>query len=828
MAETKRGPGRPKGSKNTKTSSKAEEKVIEIQEKNKRDKRVTDEIWAIIIIAIGCFLAVSVFTEGAGEVGKFFNNVLKGLFGAISYVTPIYFIVYGILLIAKRASHFSWKTFFLFFSILLMICTGNSLRFIDAESLWGFRFVPEYYETGILQVSGGAFGMLIGSALLSWLGKVGTWIFIICLSLVALLLILNTPISRFFVKIHDKIEKRKLMKQHEDLYDDTDSDTYKPEEVKSSDRDIKIVTPDVSHFAMEEREEPMASSELIEEDKKNNILKFVTDDDLFGETKKSGSYGLEDSTVQSKGYGIDDDSVNEITSFGVDKKESSLTKTKDNVFDVSEYKDETGSSTRPVSLYKLPSVSILQRPGKGTSISNNILQDNARKLEETLASFNVQAEVVQVTQGPTVTRYELKPHTGVKVSNIESLADDIALALAAKSIRIEAPIPGKSVVGIEIENTVTNMVTLREVIDSNEFKSAKSKLSMALGKDISGTPIIADLKSLPHLLIAGSTGSGKSVCINTIVASLMFKATPDEVRFILIDPKRGVELGKYNGIPYLRTPVVTDAKQAVAALNWAVAEMMNRYDSFAAIGVRDFESYNEKVKLNGEPDKVIPNIVIIIDELADLMSVAKAQIEEAIQRLTQLARAAGMHVILATQRPSVNVITGVIKANVPSRIAFAVSSQTDSRVVLDMIGAEKLVGKGDMLYNPIGISKPIRVQGAFISDDEVFKLIDYSKKQGEKSIENLDPIDFKKAGSIDSGSSSDEDEEYLDEAIEFVVQAGKASTSILQRRFRIGYNRAARLMDIMEDKGIIGPADGNRSREVLLTNEDLEKIEQGE
>ena len=451
-----------------------------------------------------------------------------------------------------------------------------------------------------------------------------------------------------------------------------------------------------------------------------------------------------------------------------------------------------------------------------------LLQEKALKLEETLRNFHVDARVLQVTQGPTVTRYEIQPAVGVKVSSIVRLADDIALNLEAKSIRIEAPIPGKAAVGIEVENESVTMVRLREIIDSDAFKRSKSKITFAVGKDISGDAIVADLKAMPHLLIAGSTGSGKSVCINSIITSFIYKANPDEVKLILIDPKV-VELGNYNGIPHLMIPVVTDPSKAAAALNWAVAEMTDRYKKFAEEGVRDLESYNEFVIANDEKDRVMPQVVIIIDELADLMMAAPSQIEESICRLAQMARAAGMHLIVATQRPSVDVITGVIKANIPSRIAFAVSSQVDSRTILDMQGAEKLVGKGDMLFNPMGMGKPIRVQGTFVSDAEVHKVIEFVKGQVDKTEYNEDVLSKIERSNVQEGA--DDTDELLPDAIDLVVNSGQASVSMLQRRFRIGYNRAARIVDMMEARGIIGPQDGSRPRQVLMTQEELAQLE---
>ena len=475
--------------------------------------------------------------------------------------------------------------------------------------------------------------------------------------------------------------------------------------------------------------------------------------------------------------------------------------------------------------YRKPPVNLLDPPDQvDNSGLSEELHEKAVTLEHTLQSFNVDARVIQVTQGPAVTRYEIQPNTGVKVSKIVSLSNDIALNLRAKSIRIEAPIPGKAAVGIEVQNDKTNMVRIREVIDSPEFRDEKSKIAFAVGKDISGNNIVADLKGMPHLLIAGSTGSGKSVCINSIIASILYRADPDEVKLVLIDPKV-VELGHYNGIPHLLIPVVTDPAKAAAALNWAVAEMTNRYKSFADENVRDLKSFNKKMKKEKRDDEIMSQVVIIIDELADLMMAAPSQVEESIARLAQMARAAGMHLIVATQRPSVDVITGLIKANIPSRIAFAVSSQIDSRTILDMGGAEKLVGKGDMLFNPLGRGKPLRVQGTFISDEEVNRIIEFVKDQNLKTGYNDEVMDTIENGPAGGGLGEDEDE-LLPEAIECVVQAGKASTSMLQRRFRIGYNHAASIMDMMEERGVIGPQDGSRPRKVLLTEDELERMKE--
>lgn len=463
--------------------------------------------------------------------------------------------------------------------------------------------------------------------------------------------------------------------------------------------------------------------------------------------------------------------------------------------------------------YHFPSLDILAK-GKGSQNNGEEVAQNAMMLEHVLSDFGITAKVVNATQGPTVTRYEIEPAPGVKVSRIVNLTDDIALNLAAQHIRMEAPIPGKSAIGIEVPNKTTEAVHLRDVLDCSDFKDARGGIPVGLGKDIAGKPVITDLAKMPHLLVAGTTGSGKSVCVNTLISSILFSRKPEEVKLLLIDPKM-VELSIYNGIPHLMAPVVTDMKKAAAVLRWAVREMEARYKAFAASGKRDIKSYNE-----AHPKAAMPLIVLIIDELADLMITAPDDIEESISRLAQMARAAGIHMVLATQRPSVNVITGSIKANVPSRISFAVGSQIDSRTILDMAGAEKLLGKGDMLFAPIGANKPIRVQGAFISDDEVEKLVEFVKAQREPEYDNTVTQDVEKEAEKESSDANDVyRDELLERAVNLVMESGQASVSMLQRRFRIGYTRAARLVDTMEDLKIVGPSMGSKAREILMSPE---------
>lgn len=864
MAQTKKKRGRPAGSKNSKSNSKAKEKAIEIQNKKKADRRVMDEIWSIIAIALGVFLIVATLTNGAGQFGKAIGDCMKGLFGFVAYILPFYLIVFGILLFVKKTVSISIKTTLLLILLLFMFAAMNSVRFIDTQTLpLSWQAMKGFYTSGTALESGGFFGMILATLLIKWFGVAGCWIFTGAVTIVCLLLIINTPVSRFFSKIGDKIEEKKLIRENahldqqinvvpegeqislKDFNDHNSAASVRgrentPPAAPEKKREIRIINSSNEQGA-NEPDKPASEDRAFDQPvEQSSVLRYMKDSELFGKEEASGTFGLEEKENYGSGYGIDGAGSGAVYGFGLPDENTGMagstgldgkpaeTPAKEQKLTNKEAREamlsaEEINTEKVPKKYKKPPVNLLDKPAAASRTNNSLLAQKAQKLEETLKNFHVDARVIQVTQGPTVTRYEIQPAVGVKVSSIVRLADDIALNLEAKSIRIEAPIPGKAAVGIEVENDKVTMVHIREVIDSQEFKNSKSKITFAVGKNISGKAVVADLKAMPHLLIAGSTGSGKSVCINSIIVSLLYKASPDEVKLILIDPKV-VELGNYNGIPHLMIPVVTDPTKAAAALNWAVSEMTDRYKKFAEEGVRDLESYNEYVMANGEEEKVMPQVVIIIDELADLMMAAPSQIEESICRLAQMARAAGMHLIVATQRPSVDVITGVIKANIPSRIAFAVSSQVDSRTILDMQGAEKLVGKGDMLFNPMGMGKPVRIQGTFISDSEVHKVIEYVKGQVENVDYNEDVLT--RIEKTEHGGAEEDTDELLSDAIELVVKNGQASVSMLQRRFRIGYNRAARIMDMMEARGIVAPQDGSRPRQVLLTEEELEQLKQ--
>ncbi|MGN1269682.1 MAG: DNA translocase FtsK, partial [Clostridia bacterium] len=576
----------------------------------------------------------------------------------------------------------------------------------------------------------------------------------------------------------------------------------------------------------------------LEEKRKRRGLKEKEEaEQLASQLENQLTINLNDDDNKSKKYDHSNDDLS-IPFFGKKKTEevSSPDVIDANLFkQVEEQKEEKTKEvlqlehtiTEEDENYEFPPIQLLSEPEKkGNKGSKKAVTDTATKLQKTLYSFGVSAKVENVSVGPAITRYELKPAEGVRVSKIANLADDIALNLAAESIRIEAPIPGKQAVGIEIPNKDNETVHFREIIEDEAFQTHKSKLAFALGKNVAGEAVVTDIAKMPHVLIAGATGSGKSVCINTLISSIIYKAKPSEVKLLMVDPKV-VELSVYNGIPHLLIPVVTDPKKAAGALAWAVQEMENRYQIFAQKGVRDIKGYNEISKQ--EETGILPQIVIIIDELADLMMVASKDVEDSICRLAQKARAAGMHLVIATQRPSVDVITGIIKANIPSRISFAVSSQIDSRTILDMVGAEKLLGKGDMLFYPAGAPKPTRVQGAFVSDKEVEKIVDFIKANGEVKynediIEQIEKANKTEKDLETEQADDDGTDPLLMEAIDTVVETRQASTSFIQRRFKVGYARAGRIIDQMEERGIISGYQGSKPREVIMPKERWQEL----
>lgn len=826
-----------------------QEQIRELQEQRKRDYRILDKIWGIIFLAVGIFLVITTQLNTTGTFGNAIHSLVFGLFGLMAYALPYYFIALALSLFLRKMQHINGRTTFFSFLIFVMLCILNSYRYLDETNIQlSISAIGDFFDGGIQLRNGGVFGMWLGGLIVKLLGKPGLIIFAVAVIAISVLLVADTPISKYLGKKREQREEKTILREMLTEKREAQAKTV-PEE-----SGVPIITP--SH-SVPQVKDPLAFP--MEEGARQNFMQNLEGAD-FGESIVTNTgFGLDGGSEPGTGLGLGlsggfaspdtaaaapepfmDDfmSVDSVTTepMGLNaepEKVSALSTpaTTENIKEIRKENTPTALDNTemalqaeenlakkiPATSYVFPPVDLMKKPrAKQMQMNEHQLQQKAALLENTLQNFHVDARVLNVTQGSSVTRYEVQPAVGVKVSSITKLADDIALNLRAKSIRIEAPIPGKAAVGIEVENEKPDMVSIRELIDSKEFRNSASKISFAVGKDISGRNVIANLKEMPHLLIAGATGSGKSVCINTIITSLLYKASPDEVKLILIDPKV-VELGNYNGIPHLLVPVVTDPKKAAAALNWAVNEMTQRYKFFAEESVKDLDSYNELMRANQEPDKVLPKIVIIIDELADLMMVAPSQVEESICRLAQLARAAGMHLIVATQRPSVDVVTGLIKANIPSRIAFSVSSQVDSRTILDVGGAEKLLGKGDMLYSPVGENKPLRIQGPYISDSETARIIDFVKKQGENGYDESVIQTIETPEKSQYGEVSDE---LTEDAIAFILKQKKASVSMLQRRFRIGYNRAASIIDEIEARGIISPADGSKPRQVLYTEEE--------
>lgn len=768
--------------------------------RRKNEPKMNIDATSLILIVLGIIFGVLIYSKDLGPVGAFIkNSFFGGLIGKLTIAIPIVFVVLGIYIVFRDFSRLKLKTFQV---ILLLISVAALFTAIDypfsfetkPDSLW--NCVDTLYRLGTEGNGGGIFGMILAAPLIEGFNKAVAYVVIIALILVTTVLVTGITFSSIIIGIKDAIanwiENRRAQIEQYEEEEPQPKMINEAKKRKNSDKFRQI----------------MEQSDIVEAAEQLNIDLGDDDDDSYEEDEEVA----EEEEPKKKAKNM----------FSKKKQQPEDNEPEELNLEhntIEEYEE-----------YEFPPVSLLNTAKhSGKDYSTRELKEIAIKLQTTLASFGVDAKVTNVTKGPTVTRYELQPSVGVKVSKILNLSDDIALNLAAKSIRIEAPIPGKSAVGIEVPNKSTETVWLRDIIESDEFAEAKSKISFSLGKGIEGNPAIADIAKMPHMLIAGSTGSGKSVCINSIIMSLLYKANPSEVKLILIDPKV-VELGVYNGIPHLLIPVVTDPKKAAGALNWAVQEMVNRYNLFASKGVRDIKGYNELLSRDGD-EGVLPQIVIIIDELADLMMVAPNEVEDAICRLAQMARAAGMHLIIATQRPSVDVITGIIKANIPSRIAFTVSSQVDSRTILDMAGAEKLLGKGDMLYYPIGESKPIRVQGSFVTDQEIESVVEYIKEHNEERY-NTDIIESLEKSSAPNASNSDEEDdadELLPDAIELAVNMGNASASMIQRKFKVGYARAGRIIDQMEERGIVSGYDGSKPRQTLISKEQWEEMkEQGE
>jgi len=790
----------------------------------KKQPKVDLDIAVVGTIIASILLAVLIYTN-SGFLGEHLSPVLGGIMGFIKYLIPIGTFAIGVSLACNKDKEYlshkliQYTVFLICIAVVMSVYQISSGHITLSDDI--SDVAKQAYYLGERNIGGGVIGTVIAAPLIGLLDTLGTVILCIGVAIIILVFMFAIKPSEIIAGIVDRIvenrEEKKAYKAEEKNTKRTVATTklYNQEENnvvahKETARERRLREKEEAKRRALEIDEEQLTINLngLEEERKGKLKKYDhSKDDIvplgMEENKNISSPNVIEANLFKQEQEVKEEKVKEVLTL-----EHTMVVEDDN--------------------YEFPPIEILSEgEKKGIRGGKKTVTDTATKLQKTLYSFGVSAKVENVSVGPAITRYELKPAEGVRVSKIANLADDIALNLAAASIRIEAPIPGKQAVGIEVPNKENEVVHFRDIIDTEKFASHKSKLAFALGKDVAGEEVVTDIAKMPHVLIAGATGSGKSVCINTLISSIIYKAKPSEVKLVMIDPKI-VELSVYNGIPHLLIPVVTDPKKAAGALAWAVQEMENRYNTFAKKGVRDLKGYNEAIEKE-EGFGRLPQIVIIIDELADLMMVAAKDVEDSICRLAQKARAAGMHLVIATQRPSVDVITGIIKANIPSRIAFSVSSQIDSRTILDMVGAEKLLGKGDMLFYPAGAPKPTRVQGAFVSDGEVEKIVDFLKANGEvtynedilESIENSN----KSEKELEQEQADDDDADpFLMEAIDVVVETGQASTSFIQRRFKVGYARAGRIIDQMEERGVISGYQGSKPREVLMTKERLAEL----
>ncbi len=800
---------------------------------HKKKKSSNIDLAVISCFIIGVLLTILIYAE-TGTMGEILSPVLGGIIGIIKYIIPLGIIGISISLAKNDKDYLFSKVcqYIIFLSCIaammsiFQVSKGN----LNVEAEFS-NVLERAYELGTKNIGGGTIGTVLAYPLINLLGMFGAAVATTGIAIIMLVFTFGLRPAQFMLEILDLLEERKEERSLE-------------LEARREERLARIREQSKTELEQNHR----MQHEKAAKPKKQKKPKFFTIDEEMPEidddqitinlnnekqaiVEENKSEKFDFNIFHKKDKPVESHQKEEPEKLNPNELESNLFVQKaeekeEKVKEVLQLEHNTIVSEDEN--YEFPPVELMkQGEAKTLKGGKKALADTATKLQKTLYSFGVSAKVENVSVGPAITRYELKPAEGVRVSKIAKLSDDIALNLAAESIRIEAPIPGKQAVGIEIPNKEKEMVHLRDIIESNEFEDSQSKLSFALGKDVGGENVVTDIAKMPHVLIAGSTGAGKSVCINTLITSIIYKAKPSEVKLVMVDPKV-VELSVYNGIPHLLIPVVTDPRKAAGALAWAVQEMVNRYSLFAEKGVRDIKGYNDALE-NEELEGKLPQIVIIIDELADLMMVAAKEVEDAICRLAQMARAAGMHLVIATQRPSVDVITGIIKANIPSRIAFAVSSQIDSRTILDSAGAEKLLGKGDMLFYPIGSSKPTRVQGAFVSDKEVEKIVDFLKSNGGEATYNEDILEeIEKANKSDKEvaemAEEDDTDPFLEEAIKTVVEVGQASTSFIQRRFKVGYARAGRIIDQMEARGIISGYEGSKPRQVLITMERLQEL----
>ncbi len=777
----------------------------------KEQKTITNDMLGGVLVVLGLILAVFIGFKNVGSFAQICKVIFLGALGNSAYSFPILLMIIGTYCIMSERKVKPLSELRKGLVVIVLIAAIFTVFTNSDISIYSntIKTIVDSINAGIAgQDYGGAIGTIVGGAVAGIIGIVPARILFPIFTFILTLFLYNISFKQFFGAVSYGIN---YIIDHVNQVIDT---LFRDDEVKQYEYTDNLG----------EKVPKLSRREKARIEKKQEKL------------REKGSSNVEDNLMLDKTEQVEFD----FNKLGGKPSEAEIKgkQKRDEFFKLQKEEKEDKSVKEVLTLdhtahveddnYVFPSIDLLAVPKQGEVFDRKAIHGVAVKLQKTLASFGVDAKVTNITKGPTVTRYELTPSTGVKVSKIVNLSDDIALNLAAKSIRIEAPIPGKAAVGIEVPNAICESVMLREVIESDAFKNHKSKLAFALGKDAAGEVCVGDIAKMPHVLIAGATGSGKSVCINSIIVSILYKAKPSEVKMILVDPKM-VELSGYNGIPHLLIPVVTDPKKAAGALNWAVQEMVNRYNLFASKGVKDIKGYNMVMEKESEGVK-LPQIVIIIDELADLMMVAPNDVEDAICRLAQMARAAGMHLVIATQRPSVDVITGIIKANIPSRIAFTVSSQVDSRTILDMAGAEKLLGKGDMLYYPVGETKPLRMQGTFISEKEIESIVDEIKSNTDVKYNNDIIESIEKANG--KGTKADEEEqddadELLNDAINLVMDMGQASASMLQRKFKIGYSRAGRIVDQMEARGLISGYDGSKPRQVLISKEEWQELKMG-
>ena len=816
------------------------------------------QMGAIILFAVALFLAFLAFLKGGG-VWLVLQNVFFGLFGVMAYVIPFFLIAVAILISMDRDTDNLQPKIVLAMLFIWFLCAAIYVFAGDGAPSSIGSGIAGAYQLGQDGLSGGAIGAILGAPLLRlFINKLPAGLTLILLAFVTLMLLSGTTLVRLYHYIVDPAEKARTATKEsfEELQAAREERrALRAEEQAEKQARRESFNPDVDLGPSPKRrrraraaEEAEPASEEMSFQKNRGRKKAPMEAELAGAATSAAAAAAAAKAAKDAAPAYDDngvatgDSLDEIVKKAANNKPKQTRPKSEPIveekFDVEaaraqmdEMEKAAGDADKPKKKYQLPPLDCLNPPklslGGGSEAE---LRDNAEKLIDVLQSFGVRTTLVDIARGPSVTRYELAPAAGVKLSKITGLADDIALNLAASGVRI-APIPGKTAVGIEVPNKDRDAVNLREVIESPEYKKGaqKSKLSVALGKDISGKICTMDIAKMPHLLIAGTTGSGKSVCVNAMILSILYNATPEEVKLVMIDPKK-VEFSKYNGIPHLLVPVVTEPAKAAGSLQWAVREMLNRYQKFSDTGVRDIKGYNQMAA--GDPDmEVMPQIVIFIDELADLMMATPKEVEDSICRLAQMARAAGMHMVIATQRPSVDVITGLIKANIPSRLSLYVASAVDSRTILDMTGAEKLLGNGDLLFNPVGVSKPTRIQGCFSSDKEIENVVTFIKSQEESEYDESIIKDIEaaaaatenanqKGGGVNAPSGGgDSSDDLFEQAIQVVLEAGQASTSMLQRKLGVGYARAGRIIDELEEHGIIGEYQGSKPRAVLITKQ---------